>query len=165
MLSEATGFCVIFICTLSGAYIYSYSLTTTPRLTSPAQRFKSSTLKCTLPFTGWRMVPAPKNCHQEPDTIIVGGKWICTTGSLFLLNIGQHIEPGAIRFSMWVAGLQIWIYQVARLFFFHLRSGKKRKYRKREMKLTHHTRTTRKYCSLTTCINEICVISLKWGLI
>lgn len=106
-LSEASGFCVVFLCALLGAQIYGHSLMTTPRLEFPAWKLRSSALECMFYMTGWWMVPAPQNCHGEPDMIITGGKGsACVVGCLFLLGTGQHLEPGAIIFSMSVAGLQ-----------------------------------------------------------
>lgn len=68
-VSHAPFWELTFIATASRALPDSVLLPEVPKLSSEVR------------VAYHRVVDAPKNCHQEPDTATAGGKWICTGGS------------------------------------------------------------------------------------
>lgn len=126
MLSEEAGFYSIFIRTILGVHIYSYSHSTAARLTSPVWRSKCSALDCTLLAMGWWVLPAPNTARgSQPNFLTAGGTSICS-GVRLLLKSTIH--------RAWCF---MWVYEVARLwtfFFFFFQSTFRKKKKKEEVK-------------------------------
>lgn len=72
MLSEATSLCALFTCPLLGAHIYSYSLMTTPRLSSSCLEVEK--LNSEVHIVYHRVVDGPSS-QELPSGARQGNCW------------------------------------------------------------------------------------------